>query len=185
MRVEKENEILLTVESEGKDCVIPLSLCFKTNVYLNFPLASFIAFVVLYPIVLTFVNLSENPSPWNIMLYVLLGLFVIYLLLVLVAIPLSTHAQSKKFVYARNDYYEDRLHEEVKLTNQTAEQYVKLDLPFSRLLKGKETKDYFYLVFALQKRNQKTCEAILKTDLNEETTALLRNKIQQTKRKKK
>lgn len=183
--MEKESEILLTVESEGKDCVIPLSLCFKTNFYLNFPLASFIAFLVLYPVVLTFVNLSENPSLWNIMLYALLGLFGIYLLLISVAIPLSTHAQSKKFVYARNDYYEDRLHEEVKLTDKTAEQYVKLDLPFSRLLKGKETKEYFYLVFALQKRNQKACEAILKTDLNEEVTALLRDKIQQTKRKKK
>lgn len=183
--MEKDSNILFTVESEGKECIIPLSLCFKTNFYINFPLASFVAFVALYPIALTFVNLSEKPSPWNLMLYVLLGLYVIYLFMTLIAIPLSTHAQTKKFLYARNDYYEDRLHEEVRLTNKTAEQYVKLDLPFSRLLKGKETKDYFYLVFALEKRNQKVCEAVRKDDLNQETTTLLREKIQQTKRKKK
>lgn len=183
--MEKDNNILFTVESEGKDCVIPLSLCFKANFYINFPLASFLTFVVLYPIALTFVNLSENPSPWNLMLYILLGLYVLYLFMSLVAIPLSTHAQTKKFLYARNDYYKDRLHEEVRLTNKTAEQYVKLDLPFSRLLKGKETRDCFYLAFALEKRNQKVCEVIRKDDLNPEIISLLREKIQYTKRKKK
>ncbi len=185
----EEEKIIQKIHYEGDEIKVSYITFFKTNIYSNVSLSSWISFLIFiigWPALFTLVYFSEKRSPWDTMLYVMLAVFVLFLLFAFLLVPYSLYSNSKSIKSIDDTFTEKGIKIESSSKVNGANANISMFLSFDDSFKAKETKKGYYFVFRLQKRNQRTGEYIKKEGekLSEETKAFLSKMVYEINNRK-